>query len=328
MAVTAGTRAILDRGLDGAPLSWDEALHLVRLDLDSDDGYALLAAAHRLSRERSGGRGTVYSQVGINSWPCPENCDFCSLGAVHGLVTTLHELTPEEVVTRALAFERGGADEVYLMTTANYPVGRFLEIAQDVRRALRPATALVANIGDIGPAEARALADAGCFGIYHVYRFGEGVATQIVPERRRRTFAAIREAGLDLRYCVEPVGPEHTDAEIVQQMFYAREFGATICAVMRRIPIAGTPHEQGGRLTESRIAQLVAATRLVLSVQLREMGVHEPSLLALRAGAHRICAEEGMNPRDLAVDTAAGRGRSVADCEQLLWEAGYTHPRR
>ena len=58
-------------------------------------------------------------------------------------------------------------------------------------------------------------------------------------ERRRRTFAAIREAGLDLRYCVEPVGPEHTDAEIVQQMFYARAFGATICAVMRRIPVAG-----------------------------------------------------------------------------------------
>jgi biotin synthase len=73
---------------------------------------------------------------------------------------------------------------------------------------------------------------------------------------------------------------------------------------------------------------LVAATRLVLGNQLREMGVHEPSLLALRAGAHRICAEVGMNPRDLAVDTATGRGRSVADCERLLWEAGYTHPRR
>jgi biotin synthase len=287
-----------------------------------------MAAAHRVSRSRSGGRGTVYSQVGLNVWPCPENCSFCYLGAVHGIVTTLHELTPEEVVARALAFERGGADEVYLMTTANYPVGRFLEVGQEVRRALQPETVLVANIGDIGLAEAQSLADAGFLGIYHVYRFGEGVNTEIAPERRRRTFAAIRDAGLDLRYCVEPVGPEHTDAEIVQQMFHARAFGATICAVMRRIPVAGTPHEHGGLLTESRIAQLVAATRLVLGNQLREMGVHEPSLLALRAGAHRICAEVGMNPRDLAVDTATGRGRSVADCERLLWEAGYTHPRR
>jgi biotin synthase len=264
----------------------------------------------------------------LNVWPCPENCTFCYLGAKHGIVTTLHELSSEEVVEKALAFEHGGADEVYLMTTANYPFDRFLEISREVRRALRPDVVLVANIGDLGVDEARALADAGFDGIYHVYRFREGIETDIEPARRRRTFAAIREVGLDLRYCVEPVGPEHTDEEIVEQMFLAREFGATICAVMRRIPVARTKFEHAGMLTESRIAQLVAATRLVVGDQLREMGVHEPSLVALRAGAHRICAEVGMNPRDLATDTAKGRGRSVVDCERMLWEAGYAHPRR
>jgi biotin synthase len=108
-------------------------------------------------------------------------------------------------------------------------------------------------------------------------------------------------------------------------MFFAREFGATILAVMRRIPVPGTPFAQAGMLTEARIAQLVAAARLVLGDRLRQMGVHEPSLLGLRAGAHRICAEMGMNPRDLARDTARGRGLSVRDCERLLWEAGFTH---
>ena len=47
-----------------------------------------------------------------------------------------------------------------------------------------------------------------------------------------------------------------------------------------------------------------------------------------RAGAHRICAEVGMNPRDRAVDTAKGRGLSVTACEQMLWEAGFMHERK
>jgi hypothetical protein len=81
MAVTAATETILERALDRVALGRDEALHLVRLDLDSEDCYALMAAANRFSRRKSGGRGTVYSQVGLNVWPFPENCTFCYLGA-------------------------------------------------------------------------------------------------------------------------------------------------------------------------------------------------------------------------------------------------------
>lgn len=328
MTVTPTTHALLEKALARIDLSWDDARHLLALDVNSDDAYALLAAANRYTWQQSGGRGAVYSQVGLNVWPCSENCDFCYLATKHGIVKELHELTPDEVVARARAFEAAGADEVYLMTTANYPLARFLEIGQEVRRALDPRTVLVANIGDFGRADAYRLRDAGFAGVYHVYRFGEGVVTEIEPVRRRATFAAISEVGLDLRYCVEPLGPEHTPDEIVAQMFLAREFWATIAAVMRRIPVPGTPLEHAGLLTETKVAKIVAVTRLVLGERLREMGVHEPSLLALRAGAHRICAEVGMNPRDLAADTATGRGRSVAACEAMLWEAGFVHERR
>jgi biotin synthase len=134
-----------------------------------------------------------------------------------------------------------GADEEYLMTTANYPLEWLCDTTRAVRRTLQPHTVLVANVGDLGMSQARMLVDAGFEGIYHLYRFREGIDTDIEPERRRRTFRAIRDAGLDLRYCIEPVGPEHTTEEIVQQMFLARELGATICAVMRRIPVPGTP---------------------------------------------------------------------------------------
>jgi biotin synthase len=328
MRVVEKTQSVLDRALAGEDLTWEEACWLVGLPLHSADCYALMAAANRFTHERSGSQGTIYSQIGINIWPCPENCTFCYLGERHKIITALHELSPDEVVALALDFEAAGADEVYLMTTANYPLGKFLEIGREVRRALQPNTDLVANVGDLTARQAVQLRDAGFYGIYHVYRFREGIETEIDPARRRATFTAIREAGLDLRYCIEPVGPEHSDEEIVEQMFLAREFGATILAVMRRIPVPGTPFAQAGLLTEARIAQLVAAARLVLGGRLRQMGVHEPSLLGLRAGAHRICAEVGMNPRDLAHDTARGRGLSVPDCERLLWEAGFTHERK
>jgi len=321
------TQKILDKLFDGGQMTPAEALALLALPLHSDDCYRLMSAANRLSHARSHSCGTIYSQVGINVWPCPENCDFCYLGSKHGLIKELHELSPEAVKTEALNFETAGADEVYLMTTANYPFDQFIEIGQEVRRALRPQTPLIANIGDFKTREAYRLVDAGFDGVYHVYRFREGIETEIEPERRRATFAAIQEAGLDLRYCVEPIGPEHTPAEIVEQMGLAREFGATILSVMRRIPVPGTPYAHAGRLTEIEIAKIVAVARLFLGDQIRQMGVHEPSMVSLRAGAHRICAEVGMNPRDRAVDTAKGRGLSVAACEQMLWEAGFKHVR-
>jgi biotin synthase len=248
MTITPTTQSILDQVLDGRPMTRDQALYLLDLPLQSDDCYVLMAAANRFSHQRSAGRGTIYSQVGINVWPCPENCNFCYLGSHHGLIRELHTLSPAQVKTEALQFEADGADEVYLMTTANFPFDHFLEIGQEVRRALRPQTQLVANIGDFGYPEAIRLCEAGFDGVYHVYRFREGTDTDIEPERRRATFAAIREVGLDLRYCIEPIGPEHTRAEIVEQMELARTFGATILSGMRRIPVPGTPYAAAANL--------------------------------------------------------------------------------
>lgn len=162
MPVTAATQRILDRALGGERMTRDEALTLMDLDLNSVDCYALMAA-NEFSHRQAGGRGTVYSQVGINVWPCPENCNFCYLATKHKIVTTLHELSVEEIVARALDFERSGADEVYLMTTANYPVERFLEIGREVRRALSKARRGVedGSVGAVGPGGEAVTRDAG-----------------------------------------------------------------------------------------------------------------------------------------------------------------------
>ena len=72
------------------------------------------------------------------------------------------------------------------------------------------------------------------------------------------------------------------------------------------------------------LAKAVGVARIVVGDSIRAMGVHEPRVLFLRAGANQIYAETGPNPRDTTEDTSKGIGFSVEACKSLLREAGYT----
>ena len=58
------------------------------------------------------------------------------------------------------------------------------------------------------------------------------------------------------------------------------------------------------------------------------MMVHEPSLPGLQCGANLIMAESGSNPRDSAQDTSGHRGMGMAQCRQMLFDAGFDFLRR
>jgi biotin synthase len=210
------------------------------------------------------------------------------------------------------------------MTTADYPFDRYIEIAKAVRNELSSKMPMVANLGDFGRDEADQLVDAGFQGIYHVQRLREGSDTSIEPEKRVRTIETATHAGLDLSYCVEPIGPEHSVEELVDEMFRGKQLGAVNLASMWRVPVPGLPLSSFGKISELRLAKAVAVTRLVVGDSIRAMGVHEPRILPLAAGANQIYAETGPNPRDTAEDTSEGRGFSVEACKKLLTEAGYT----
>jgi len=234
------------------------------------------------------------------------------------------ELSLEEVVARAKIFEDAGANAIFLMTTADYPFDRYIEIAGAVREVISPDMPMVANIGDFGPEQAEELLDVGFQGVYHVFRLREGNDTEIDSEVRLRTFNAIRDSDLHLGYCVEPIGPEHTPEELVEEMFRGKEYGAVNHASMWRVPVPGVPLADIGKISGMRLAKAVAVTRIVVGDSIRAMGVHEPRVLALRAGANQIYAETGPNPRDTIEDTSKGIGFSVEACKNMLREAGYT----
>ncbi|MCQ4882310.1 radical SAM protein, partial [Alistipes onderdonkii] len=67
---------------------------------------------------------------------------------------------------------------------------------------------LLVNTDDMQLDQCRQLKAAGANGAYHAVRMREGEDTEIPVEKRFETFANLREAGLTLSTCVEPVGPE------------------------------------------------------------------------------------------------------------------------
>ncbi|MBW1976287.1 MAG: radical SAM protein [Deltaproteobacteria bacterium] len=324
MRIAPKIESILDKALATEEICREEALELMKIDENSHEIYALMSVANILTRQQFGDTGEVYAQVGINLWPCPKSCAFCSFGEKWRVIKSRLEFSLDEVVLRAKAFEEAGANAIFLMTTADYPFERYIKIARAVREALSPNMPMVANIGDFGSEQAEELLNAGFQGVYHVCRLREGKDSEVYAEVRLETLKAIRDSDLTLSYCVEPIGPEHSPEELIEEMFRGKEYGAVNHACMWRVPVQGVPLAKHGKISGMSLAKAVAITRIVVGNSIRAMGVHEPRVLSLRAGANQIYAETGPNPRDTIEDTSKGIGFSVEACKNLLKEAGYT----
>jgi biotin synthase len=316
--ITPAIEEILSKGRDGVPLERDQALALVHLELESRETYALMESANHLSRQQFGRKGERHFHIGLNVEPCPMDCLFCSLTRKAGLFTEKYEFPLEEVVAWAKQGEAEGADALNLMSTGTYPFSRLLEIGRRLSREVK--VPLVANARDINHSEGEQLLDAGFVGFYHAVRLGEGTDTPFDPQRRIQTIRVLHDVGLQWMNCVEPVGPEHRAEELVDLMLLARQEKATYSGIMRRINFPGSPKEPLGMISERRMAQLVAISRLVMGTTVKAHCTHEPHSLSLVAGANLFFPEVGSSPRDGQADTGKGRGNSNERCGALLRE--------
>ena len=312
----------LKKAKSGAELSRDDAVSLLSIEVGSEDYYALLCAANAESRARFGGRGVIFAQIGIEASPCPANCGFCSLAEDVFKKEASFTLPLETACSMAETLASQGIDELFLMTTANYPQEDFLAYARRVRAHIPDGMRFVANVGDFGAEYARRLRDAGFTGVYHICRLGEGRDTKLPVEQRIRTLDAVRDAGLELYYCVEPIGPEHTYEEIAGEIFRAKEYPVQVMAVMKRVCVPGTRLFGRGEISAANLAKICAVAELCVKPQ-RAMGVHEPDELCLMAGANQIYAEVSVNPRDTSLATETGRGASASKTKTLLAAADW-----
>ncbi len=314
----------VDAAFEGRPVTDANRIgELFEIPLPSAESALLMAAARELSRMACNGKAEVHAQIAVNVGPCPRQCLFCAFAECNHVFTESKEFPPEYVIEQCLQFERDGANAVFLMATGQYPFRRFLDYGAAVRQALQPETVLIANVGDFNVDEAKELSAAGFAGVYHAVRLGEGEVTKIPVARRVDTFRAAKEAGLSVGTCLEPVGPEHTTAELVEKLLITRDVQPTYSGAARRIPIPGTELARHGQVSELRMAHILAVTRVVLPLTIAGHCTHEPNVLGAVAGANLMWAERGANPRDTHERTEEGRGMTVPQCRAVLAEADW-----
>ncbi|MBN1478567.1 radical SAM protein [Candidatus Sumerlaeota bacterium] len=314
---------VMRRSQGGESLSRDELIHLLSFPPEAPESLLAMAEANRISKGLTDGRAEVHAQLALNLAPCPCNCAFCAFAQRNGVFTEERRLTAEEAVAYAQQFERDGANAVFVMTTAEYPFDLFLEMSQEIRRGLDPETLLIANVGDQSLANAERIREVGFTGVYHALRLREGVDSGLSPEARKRSLRNFREAGLGVGTCVEPVGPEHTAEELADMILFTASIHPSYSGAARRIPIPGTEIAARGSISELRMAQIVAVTRLGMPREVIGNCTHEPCTLGGLAGANLFWAEVGANPRDTEERTEEGRGESVPSCRALFHECGW-----
>lgn len=314
---------IIKKTSSGELLNLTELTDLLGYPPDSMESYMTMAEAARISKEVSGGKAEVHAQFAVNLAPCPCECLFCSFAKTNGIFSEATEITPEEAVAYAKQFEKDGANAIFMMTTAKYPFERFLEISAEVKKNLAPETLLIANVGDQSVENSIKLKDTGFTGVYHAVRLREGIDTGLKVENRIKSINNFKEAGLSIGTCVEPVGPEHTNEELAAMIELTASFEPAFSGAARRITIPGTEIAGRGMISELRMAQIVAVTRLGMPRTVMGNCTHEPCTLGAAGGANLFWAEVGANPRDIEEKTEEGRGETVESCRTIFKESGW-----
>jgi len=315
---------IMKKSRAGEQFTKDEVVQMLSFPTNSIETAIIMGEAGKLSRELSGNKAEVHGQFALNLAPCPVNCEFCSFASQYDIFKDPIELTVEQAIDYAVKFDNTPENtSVFLMTTANYDFGKLMEIAAEVKKSLKPESYMVANVGDMSASRAQKMKDVGFHGVYHAIRMGEGTATKVSINQRLKSIRTFQDTGLIVGTCVEPVGPEHTNEQIADHILLAGSFDPAFSGAMRRITIPGSDLEKHGMISELRIAQIVAVTRLATPRSVKGNCTHEPNVIGAYAGANLFWAESGGNPRDIKEKTEEGRGMSVGDCANIFKEADY-----
>ena len=326
MRIDTDVKRIIEAAQDGSPPTKGDCTHLLGFPETTIEASTMRAVADAVSRQRFNNAGMLLGQIGIEIAPCPGKCKFCSFGEEHTDFES-SMLSDDDILARGRNFTASGElYALFLMTMHAFDFSRLLHILGIVREAIPQETQIVVNIGDFDRARAVDLKAAGVDGAYHVCRLREGEHTSLPPQQRLETIQAIKDSGLDWYNCCEPIGPEHTAEEVSEQIFSGIEYGCFQHAVMRRTYIKSSSLAAQGQITELRLAQVAAVVTLasLACPETQSIAVHEPNLLGLASGANTVYAETGANPRDTQEDTTGNRGRNIAACKEMLYEAGFS----
>ncbi len=315
---------ILCKALSNIALSKNELLNLLELDSSSLEADILRATARQISLKRFGENAMLLCQTGIESFACPADCLFCNFGqSVYTGSNWRIDDNDLKKINENIA-NIGGVYAHFLLFMHTFDFEYMLKVIEKTRSML-PTTDIVINCGDIDFIQAKELKSAGVNGSYHVVRLREGIDTALKKDERISTIDALKKADIDWYTCCEPIGPEHSNEEIIEQIMLSVERECFQNAVMRRIPLENNILFSRGQINLLRSSQIVSVLTLAMieNKNLSSIAIHEPDILGLTSGANCIYAEFGSNPRDIISDTVKGRAYSAQQCKNMLLDTGY-----
>ncbi len=330
MRADAQMQKIVDKAFAGEALTRGDCKYLLEIDERSYESGLIRAAAAALVRGKNENSAILLGQIGVDVLPCPGGCKFCTFGEQHTHFARVR--MPEEELSQKVA-EFCRYDDLYglyLMTMHEYDLDHYLNCVRLARKLAPATTQIWANVGDSSPEAYKQIREAGVTGIYHVCRLREGEDTALSKEDRMRSMQSALDAGLELYTCCEPIGPEHSVEELVDNIFIGIEMDIYQHAAMRRVAVPGAPLAERGQISNLRLAHIVAVIALASATvpTMAYMGAHEPGELCYLAGANIVTAESGANPRDATGDTAKNRGLDMARCRKMMFECGFDYLRR
>lgn len=296
---------VVEKGLEGGGLTREETRELFKVPERTREAALIRWAGQELSLQAADGIAEIHGQIGLNSTKCPMDCGFCSFAKSATCRTEDFELTRDEVLRYAELHLQNKVNLLLLLCTASYRFEKLLEMAEAVRANIPADMPLLVNCDDLTLDRCHQLKAAGVNGAYHAARMGEGVDTKIPVKKRIATFGHLREAGLSLQTCVEPIGPEHSVDELVEATFRCIEARPVSGGAARRVGLEGTRLFAKGMITEVRNADYVAIYRLASGIEPR-LNCSANTVMTASAGANLAWVELGLNPRDILSRTEQG----------------------
>jgi len=329
-SITNDLSKILEKAWSNIAITRKELIKLLNIDERSYESAIIRSTAASIVRSKNDNSAIILGQIGVDIFPCPGGCKFCTFGENH---TTFqkYKMSAAELENKMYDFcKEGDLYALYLMTMHEYDLDNYLKLVSHAKKIAPKTTQIWANIGDTKYEDLAEIKSAGVSGIYHVCRLGEGTDTRLDPSARIETMKNARKAGLEVYTCCEPIGPEHTAEELAENIFIGIDIGVYQHAAMRRVAVPGSPMYNKGQISELRLAHITACIALVTLTlpTMTYMGVHEPNQLGYLAGANVITAEAGANPRDTVADTSKNRGYDMAACRKIFYECGFDYLRR
>jgi biotin synthase len=329
---------ILEASAEGASITKDEAMTLLSFSENSIEAALIRSIANSISRKKYSNGALLLGQIGVDMAPCDGDCAFCFFAKSHTSIQAA-TLSTEEIVAKCHRYAKGGAQGVFLMTMHRFGFEWFRNLCAELRRSIPANLEILANIGDVSLAQMNELRDAGVAGAYHVCRLREGIDSCMNPMQRRDTIDRIIDSGLAWYNLCEPIGPEHSPHELVEQIWVGVELPCRQHGAMQRFPVPGSRLYGNGQISLARLGQIVAVIALATQhkKEMVSIAVNVSNIVGLFSGANAFFPEAGEPEcKECSKKPTAAEGFTTAlwrqsneittaDCREMLLTAGFTH---